>query len=199
MAVSHATVTMKNHFRPDYSCYHVAVYDTITGKFIKGVNFQGYADNSSWARGQAWAIYGFTTMYRETGDKTFLRFVEKVTDNYLKRLPKDLIPYWDFDAPNIPNEPKDASSSAVVASALIELSQLEDDSQKADKYLKSAVTTLKTLSSPLYQSGRLKSSLLLHSVGNFSRNGEVDASINYADYYYIEALTRYRKLTTIRQ
>ena len=134
MAVSHAKVTMENQFRPDGSCYHVAIYDTITGRFLKGVTNQGYDDNSMWARGQAWAIYGYTLVYRETGSKKYLRFVEKVTDLYLKRLPEDFIPYWDFDDPAIPNAPKDASSAAIVASGLLELVQLEDNKQKAKQY-----------------------------------------------------------------
>ena len=194
MAVSHANKTMKNQFRPDYSCYHVAVYDTITGNFIKGVNFQGYADRSSWARGQAWAIYGFVIMYRETKDKTYLRFVEKIADAYLMRLPKDFIPFWDFDSPNIPNEPKDAASAAIVASALIKLSQLEDKKSKAQHYQNSAISMLKTLSSCKYQSKKKNSSFLLHSVGNFSKSQEINASIIYADYYYLEAIKRLNDL-----
>ena len=193
IAVSHATTTMKNQFRPDYSCYHVAVYDTIDGHFIKGVTHQGYSDNSMWARGQAWAIYGFTMVYKETKDPVFLRFVEKVTDVYLKRLPADHVPYWDFDAPDIPKSPKDASAAAVVASALLELSQLEDKTVLSKKYKKTAEEMLASLTQN-YQSGKAKSSFLLHSTGHYPNHSEIDASINYADYYYIEALTRLKRL-----
>ncbi|RZK42709.1 MAG: glucuronyl hydrolase [Pedobacter sp.] len=193
IALSHAKVTQKSQFRPDGSNYHVAVYDTISGNFIKGVTNQGYSDNSMWARGQAWAIYGYTMVYRETRDKSFLRFAEKVTDIYLKRLPKDRVPYWDFDAPGIPNEPKDASAAAIVASALIELAQLEDNDQYRRKYRSEATAMLKTLSSPDYQGGSVKPALLIHCTGNHPSGYEIDASINYGDYYYIEALTRYRK------
>lgn len=195
MAVRHAEVTMENQFRSDGGCFHVAVYDTVTGKLIKCVTHQGYADSSLWARGQAWAIYGYTMVYRETSDKKFLRFAEKVTDLYLRRLPKRMyVPYWDFDAPNIPNAPKDAAAAAVVSSALLELCQLEDDAQKAIKYKQAAINMLVELSSDKFQSRASKPSFLLHSVGHWPQKSEVNASINYADYYYIEALTRYKKL-----
>ena len=194
IATKHAETTMKHHFRDDGSNYHVTVYDTITGDFLKGVTHQGYSDETMWARGQAWAIYGFTMVYRETKDKKFLRFAEKVTDIYLKRLPADYVPYWDFDAPNIPDEPKDASAASIVASALLELSELEDDPIKSHEYKESAVKMLTSLSSDEYQSGEVNSAFLLRSVGHKPNGSEVDASINYADYYYIEALIRLKKL-----
>ncbi|MDP4271865.1 MAG: glycoside hydrolase family 88 protein [Bacteroidota bacterium] len=193
IAVSHATTTMKNQFRPDYSCYHVAIYDTIDGHFIKGVTHQGYSDNSMWARGQAWAIYGFTMVYRETKDPVFLRFVEKVTDVYLRRLPADHVPYWDFDTPDIPNAPKDASAAAIVASALLDLSQLEDKAVLAKKYEQAAIDMLTSLTNN-YQGGKEKPSFLLHSTGHFPNHSEIDVAINYADYYYLEALTRLKRL-----
>ena len=193
-AKKHADVSMQNQFRPDGSCYHVAVYDTVSGDFIKGVTHQGFADDSFWARGQAWGIYGYTIVYRETQDKTYLRFVEKIADAYLSRLPEDAIPYWDFDAPGIPNEPKDASAAAITASALLELSQLEDHPEKAEKYLAEAIKMLRTLSSEEYQSRESKPAFLLHSTGHKPNSSEVDASLSYADYYYIEALSRLRKI-----
>ncbi|QMW04698.1 glycoside hydrolase family 88 protein [Spirosoma foliorum] len=194
IAVSHATTTMKNHFRSDYSSYHVVVYNRETGKKIKGVTHQGYADNSMWARGQSWAIYGYTMTYRETKDPKFLDFAQKVSDVYLGRLPNDLIPYWDFDAPDIPNAPKDASAAAVTASALLELSTLVKDKTKATFYRTKAGQMLEVLSSVQYQSRNVNSAFLLHSTGHKPNNSEVDASINYADYYYIEALLRLKKL-----
>ena len=193
IATKHAETTMKYQFRDDGSNYHVTVYDTITGDFLKGVTHQGYSNETMWARGQAWAIYGFTMVYRETKDKKFLRFAEKVTDIYLSRLPADFVPYWDFDAPNIPDEPKDASAAAIVASALIELSQLEDDSVKVLQYKDAAVNMLISLSSDPYKSGDSNSAFLSRSVGHKPNGSEVNVSINYADYYYIEALIRYKK------
>ena len=122
VAVKHAETTMKYHFRTDHSCYHVAVYDTLDGHFIKGVTHQGLADSTMWARGQAWAIYGYTMVYRETRDVRFLEVACQSADAYLRRLPEDMVPYWDFDAPMSPLlPPKDASAAAVTASALIEL------------------------------------------------------------------------------
>lgn len=193
IATRHAETTMKYQFREDGSNYHVVVYDTIDGHFIKGITHQGYADETMWARGQAWAIYGYTMVYRETKDKKFLRFAEKITDIYLKRLPEDYVPYWDFDAPNIPDEPRDASAAAITASALIELAQLEDTPTKAKAYQDAALNMLISLSSAAYQSGETNSAFLLRSVGHKPNGSEVNASINYADYYYIEALTRLKK------
>ncbi len=195
IATRHAETTMQYHFREDGGNYHVAVYDTLTGDFIKGVTHQGFADSTLWARGQAWAIYGYVMVYRETKDKRYLRFAEKVTDLYLQRLPaSDYVPYWDFDAPNIPDEPRDASAAAVTASALLELSRLEDDPQKAEEYQNAAEQMLRELSSEKYQSRDVNPSFLLHSTGHWPGKSEIDASINYADYYYIEALLRYKKI-----
>lgn len=192
-AVSHAEVTMKNHFRPDYTSYHVVVYDKDTGKKIKGVTHQGYSDESMWARGQAWAIYGYTMVYRETKDPKFLDFAHKVTKVYLDRLPKDLIPYWDFDAPGIPNEPKDASAAVIVASALIELSTYTKDERLAKEYVDKAEQMLAELSRN-YQSKNENTANLLHSTGHKPAGSEIDYSIIYADYYYVEALLRLKKM-----
>lgn len=189
IAVAHADKTMENHFRPDYTSYHVAVYDTITGDLIKGVTHQGFADDTMWARGQAWAIYGYMVCYRETKDPKYLDFLQKITDVYLKDLPEDYIPYWDFNAPNIPNEPRDASAAAVVASALLEASAFFNGT-KGDEYWNAAVRMLKSLSSPAYQSEDSKPAFLLHSTGHWPNGSEIDASIIYADYYYIEALLK---------
>ena len=194
IAVQHALTTMHNHFRPNYTSYHVVLYDTITGQKIKGITHQGYKDSSMWARGQAWAIYGFSMMYRETKKPEFLDFVQKVADVYLERLPADLVPYWDFDAPGIPNAPKDASAAAIAASALLELSGLVTDNAKAAGYRAKAEQMLATLSSEQYQCRNTNNAFLLHCTGNKPIEGEVDASIIYGDYYYMEALTRLKKL-----
>ena len=194
IAVNHAATTMRHHFRPDYSSFHVAVYDTLTGDFIHGVTHQGYADNTMWARGQSWAIYGYTMVYRETHDPVFLDFAQKVTDVYLSRLPDDLIPYWDFDDPKIPNTYRDVSAACVVASALIELSQYVGQ-EKGRRYLEQAQQMLRSLATPDYQSRDRNSAMLLHSVGNLPAGTEIDASICYADYYYMEALARLKRLT----
>jgi len=193
IAVRHAETTMHNHFRADYSSYHVVVYDTITGKKIKGITHQGYSDSSMWARGQSWAIYGFTMCYRETKKPEFLAFAQKVADVYLQRLPADRIPFWDFNDPAIPNAPRDASAAAVTASALLELSGFVPDKVRAANYRKQAIAMLAALSSAAYQSGTTNSAFLLHSTGHHPAGSEIDASIIYADYYYLEALMRLQK------
>ena len=193
IAVDHAQTTMKNAFRPDGTCYHVVVYNPETGEMIKGMQHQGYSDSSTWARGQAWAVYGYTMVYRETGEKRFLDFACKVADAYLSRLPEDGVPYWDFDDPAIPNSPRDASAAGIVASALLEL-QGYCDEDRAEGYRKAAEQMLSTLSSKSYRSPDYRASFLDHSTGNKPAGSEIDASIIYADYYYLEALLRYKKL-----
>lgn len=193
IAESHAEVTMKNQFREDYSTCHVVVYDTISGERIKQVTHQGYADSSMWARGQGWAIYGFTMCYRETGRKDFLDIAQKAAEIYLKNLPEDKVPFWDFDDPAIPNAPRDASAAALVASALLELSQYVDKSE-SQYYISEATKMLESLSSEQYQSRDKNYAFLLHSTGHKPHGYEIDASIIYADYYYIEALLRWKKI-----
>jgi unsaturated chondroitin disaccharide hydrolase len=186
----HADVTMKNHFRDDYSSYHIVVYDQ-NGNRIKAITGQGEADGSMWARGQAWAIYGYTMMYKETREKRYLDFAQKVSDVYLQRLPKDMIPYWDFDSPKIPEDTRDASAAAITASALLDLSTFVAG-EKGKKYRSSAIAMLAELSTANYQSREKNDAFLMHSRG--SKTSEIDVSINYADYYYIEALMRLKKL-----
>lgn len=200
IAVEHAKTTMQNHFRPDGSSYHVAVYDSVDGHFIKGVTHQGYADSSMWSRGQAWAIYGYTMVYRFTHNPVFLKFAEKVTDAYLNRLgvertlnsQPDLIPAWDFDDPD-PNAPKDASAACVVADALLELCNYVGGS-KGQYYHDLAIEMLSQLSTPQYLSGKRNVSFLMHSTGNYPDGSEIDACIIYADYYYLEALLRLKTM-----
>lgn len=193
IAEHHAATTMQHAFRPDGTCYHVCVYDTLTGRFLRGVTHQGYADGSTWARGQAWAVYGYTMVYRYVHRQDFLDQACRAADAYLQRLPADSVPYWDFDDPAIPHAPRDASAAAVTASALIELcTYVKGD--RADRYLHAAEAMLRSLSSSAYLGGRDKPSFLVHSTGNYPAGSEIDAAINYADYYYIEALTRLKRL-----
>lgn len=197
IAETHSQTTIKNHFREDYSTFHVVSYDPETNDVQCKNTAQGYADESAWARGQAWGLYGFTMMYRETGNELYLDQARKIANFIVHhpRLPENKIPYWDFDAPNIPNALRDASAGAVIASALIELSQL-DKSEQANEWLEVAKTQLRTLSSDEYlaEEGTLGGFILKHSVGNIPSNSEVDVPLTYADYYYIEALLRLKKL-----
>lgn len=194
IAVTHARTTMRYQFRPDHSCYHVAVYDTLTGAFLHGKTHQGYSDDSMWARGQAWAIYSYTMMYRYTRLAEFLDFAQAVTDVYLRRLPEDMVPYWDFDDPAIPNAPRDASTAAVVADALLEL-QGYIEQPKSAQYRYAATQMLRELASNNYRAGQRNCAFLLHSTGNFPAGSEIDAAIIYADYYYLEALLRFIHFT----
>ena len=198
IAKSHADKTMKEHFREDYSCFHVVDYDTITGNSRLKQTWQGYSDTSSWARGQAWALYGYSMMYRETGDDKYLNQAERIADFIIHHpnMPKDGIPYWDLNAPNIPDEKRDASAAAVMASAFIELSQQTKDNKLSELYLNTAGKQLITLTSDEYlaEPGTNGNFILKHSVGAIPRDQEIDVPLTYADYYYVEALMRYKKL-----
>ena len=194
IAVKHADRTMKEHFRDDYSCYHVVDYVLTTGDVRGRCTAQGYADDSAWARGQAWAVYGYTACYRYTGDKRYLDHARKVAGFMLddKNMPAALVPYWDYDAPNIPNEPRDVSTAAIIASAFYEMYTYTGDGlykQKADRIVES-------LSSPAYRApvGGNGGFLLMHSVGSIPHGSNIDVPLNYADYYFLEALIRKGRL-----
>lgn len=197
IAKSHAQKTMEHLVRPDSSMYHVGSFDQKTGKFLRGYTHQGYKDESMWARGQTWGIYGFAVAYRETGDEEFLKTAIKLADHYIDRLPKDGIPFWDFDDPAIPNAPKDASAAAVAASGMLELSGLLKDPALKEKYFKAAKSYIIKLSSSEYLSGDTNQAILLHSTGHLPHNSEIDMPIIYADYYYLEALLRLKKLQSL--
>ena len=188
IATTHADTTMRYNFRPDGTSYHVAVYDAETGAHQYSCTHQGYADDSMWARGQAWGIYGYTMVYRFTREPRFLEFAQKIADVYLARLPEDKVPYWDFCDPEIPNASKDASAAAVVASALLELSTYTDGKYRAD-----AEAMLRSLYEN-YRAPEGCDSFLLHSTGHHPAGKEIDYSIVYADYYFIEALLRLKNL-----
>jgi hypothetical protein len=197
IAVSHADKTLEHHFRPDGSSYHVVEYDPLTGEVLRKGTEQGYSDSSAWARGQAWGLYGFTMAFRETGYARYLKQAEKIAHFMLRHphLPDDGMPYWDFDAPEIPNTYRDASAAAITASALLELSRFTEDSLRA-VYRDHAGKILQTLSRPPYRTepGGKTHFLLRHGVGNLPGRSEVDVPLSYADYYYVEALLRHRQI-----
>ncbi|MCT4587130.1 MAG: glycoside hydrolase family 88 protein [Carboxylicivirga sp.] len=191
VAINHANTTLKNHFRSDFSSFHVIDYDKSTGKVRHKHTAQGYAHESAWARGQAWGLYGYTMCYRETGDGNYLKQAEAIANFILghRNLPKDRIPYWDFDAKGKYATLRDASSAAIVCSALYELSTF---SENGDYFRKMADQILLSLSSAKYRAplGENNNFLLMHSVGSMPRKKEIDKPINYADYYLLEALYR---------
>lgn len=199
IAVTHADNTMKNHYREDMSCYHVVDYDPETGVVLKRQTAQGFADESAWSRGQAWGLYGYALCYRYTRDPKYLDQAEKIAA-YLfahPNMPEDLVPYWDFDATDLPNQPRDASAAAVIASALYELSTYSNNGQQ---YIEKADKIVESLSSPAYRAelGANGNYILMHSVGSIPHNSEIDVPLIYADYYFLEALKRKRDLENVQ-
>lgn len=194
IATSHADKTLANHYRADASCFHVVDYDPATGAVLKKQTAQGNADSSAWARGQAWGLYGFTMMYRETRRPSYLAQAQRIARFLLDhpRLPADKIPYWDFDAPGIPDAPRDTSAAAVMCSALIELASFVEPA-RAREYLAVAEIQLRSLSSPAYRAplGENGGFLLLHAVGHMPERREIDVPLVYGDYYFLEALQRF--------
>ncbi len=194
IAVQHALTTLENQYRTNGSAAHVVDYDTLTGEVRQWDTHQGYSAESSWARGQAWGLYGFTMTYRLTKDERFLRHAEKIAGFLLNHpnLPEDGVPYWDFDAPGIPDVPRDASAGAIMASALYDLSTFSEKGEmfkaKADLILESLGTTY--ISAP----GENYGFILDHTVGAKPMESEVDVPMNYADYYFLEALSRKNNL-----
>lgn len=193
MALSHALKTRENHVRPDGSTYHVVDYNPATGAVKSKRSAQGYNTESTWARGQAWAIYGFTMAYRETSDPRFLDTARATADYFIGHLPSDKVPYWDFELPSLAGQPRDSSAAAIAASGLLELSQLETDAARKQTYLDSARAILTSLSSPGYLAeGTSYRSILLHGTRNnnsSSADGH-DTGLIYGDYYFVEALLR---------
>ena len=195
IAVNHANTTIKNHFRVDYSSYHLVDYYLSTGEVMRKITRQGAADSSAWSRGQAWGLYGYTMMYRFTKNNQYLLQAEHIAKFILNhpRLPVDKIPYWDFDAPGIPHTYRDASAAAIMASAFLELGRYTTG-QSRIRYITTAEKIIQTLSSPLYlaKQGTNGGFLLKHSVGAIPFKSEVDVPLTYADYYFVEALMRYK-------
>ena len=197
IAVTHANTTMKNHFRPDYSSFHVVDYDTVTGAVRARVTAQGFSDSSAWARGQAWGLYGYTVMYRSTHDPRYLEQAEHIAHFILTNpnLPADKIPVWDYNAPEGQRALRDASAGAIMASALIELSRYVTP-EKGREYLDVAEQIIVNLSSNTYHAvvGSNGGFILKHSVGHLPAKSEVDVPLTYADYYFVEAMLRYKQL-----
>ena len=202
IAVKHADKTLENHFREDYSSYHEVIYDEATGVVKAQITRQGAADSSAWARGQAWGLYGYVVMYRFTRDPKYLNQAQQIAEFILthSNLPDDQIPYWDYDTPKIPNTYRDSSAGAIMASAFLELSTFSD-AGKSETYYQSAERILKNLMTPNYlaQKGENGGFLLKHGVGDLPNNSEIDVPLTYGDYYFVEAMIRYKELNTNRR
>lgn len=205
IAVQHANTTMKNAFRHDYSSYHVIDYNPATGEVINKKTAQGAFDESAWSRGQAWALYGYITMYRETGDNIYLELARNIAAFYLNHpnLPTDKVPFWDMDQDKLTSESpyyanrdlRDVSTAAIVASALLEMAQYVDPNE-GQWYIDNAEQTLQNLSQAPYKADYKDNGgyILKHSVGSIPHKTEVDVPLTYADYYYVEALIRYDRM-----
>lgn len=193
IAIAHADTTLKNHFRPDHSSYHLVDYDPQSGAVRKRFTVQGNADASAWARGQAWGLYGYTMMYRETRKEAYLQQAHRIAAFIMNhpRLPADKVPYWDFDDPAIPNAPRDSSAAAITSSALLELARFADKGM-AQRYRAFAEAQLRSLASAAYFAapGENGGFLLKHATGHKPAGKEIDVPLNYADYYFLEALLR---------
>lgn len=196
IAMAHADTALLHHFRPDGSSVHVVDYDGATGRVLRRITHQGAGDDSAWARGQAWALYGYTMMYRETREERYLAQAEKVARFLLghPRLPADKVPYWDFDVPVTADTPRDSAAAAIMSSALLELAALTRQADAATRYATFARDQLRSLMSPAYfaRPGENGGFLLKHATGNFPGHIEIDVPINYGDYYFLEALLRSR-------
>lgn len=195
IANQHALTTLENHFRTDNSSYHVVDYNPETGEVIKKLTHQGHNDQSAWARGQAWGLYGYIMAYRYTDEEQFLQQAKEIATFMLQHdnLPEDKIFYWDFDAPNIPDATRDASAAAITSAALVELYEQTQD----ETYLQASIAIVDSLQDNyLLQEGISAPFILAHSTGNMPRNDEVDVPINYADYYFLEAMHRLQQLNT---
>ena len=196
VAGSHAMTTMKNHYRPDGSSFHLVDYNPETGEVLVQQTVQGFADWSAWSRGQAWGLYGFTMMYQYTGEQKYLDHAVKIADYLIPRLPEDGMPYWDYDSDLVPDDLRDASAGAIMASALVQLSTYVAE-DKSEEYLSVAERIIRTLASDEYLAapGEECGFLLKHCVGNKPGGVEVDVPLTYADYYFLEALLRYKALS----
>ena len=195
IAITHAETTMKNHFRDDYTSYHVVDYHPVTGQVLHKKTAQGYSDESEWSRGQSWGLYGYTMMYRETGIEAYLEQAMNIGDYLLTRLKEDPVPNWDFDAPDEMSQ-KDASAGAVMAAGYAELSTLVKDKSKAAIYHDMAQNIVRELASEQYlaRSGENFNYLLMHGTGTYLKDSEVDAPLTYADYYFLEAVFRLKSM-----
>lgn len=190
IAVKHADTSFAYHVRPDFSTFHAAIFDQATGDLRERRTHQGYSDDSTWARGQAWAIYGFTMVYRETGEERFREYAAALADFYLDHLPSDIIPFWDFFHPAIPYTSRDTSAAAIAASGLLELAQLSDGAD-ATRYHNAAIAMLDVLCTPAYFGNDNGSNALLGSATYNFPAGNHDTAVIWGDYFFIEALMRY--------
>ncbi|HVL84581.1 MAG TPA: glycoside hydrolase family 88 protein [Pseudonocardia sp.] len=189
IATEHAVTSSQHHLRPDGSTAHVALFDPESGEFLRQETWQGLAPESTWSRGQAWAVHGFTDAHRESGRPELLAAAQRAADWYVAALPEDHVPYWDFDAPDVPDAERDSSAAAIAASGLYELARLTGGERGAT-YRAAADATLATLAQSYLADAAGSDALLAHGVGFLPEGSEVDVGLVYGDHYFVEALTR---------
>lgn len=199
VAHQHALNTARDFIRPDGSTYHLVIYDPATGAVKQKTTSQGYSADSMWSRGQAWAIHGFATAYRETGDPVLLDAARRVSDRFLADVPPDMVPYWDFRAPNIPDEPRDSAAAAIAASGLIDLATTDPSAENRLRYGDAAKAILASLGSPAYLSvGSGDPAVLRHGTMSYW-GGTADVGQSFGDYFFLEAMLRSRRLPVTGQ
>ena len=185
IAQKHARTTVCNHFREDGTCFHLVDYAD-DGRVLGRQTVQGFADSTAWARGQAWALYGFAMM-AQGGNEEFLTAASGLESWLMEHLPEDGIPYWDFSQ----SDYKDASAAAIIACGLLELCEIRKDGPSHPSH-RMAERIVRTLASEEYlaEAGTNGGFLLKHSVGNIPAGSEVDVPLTYADYYFLKALLK---------
>jgi unsaturated chondroitin disaccharide hydrolase len=173
----------------------VVDFNPVSGSVLSKGTYQGFSDESTWARGQAWALHGLAATYRETLDPSVLSAAREVADFFVSNLPGDFVPYWDFDVPVTTSTPRDSSAASIGASGLLELSILDPVPANRDRYFKAAVGILDSLMTPTYLSnGSNSAGLLLHGAGGVPLTAEIDVTVIWGDYYFVEALMRYQQV-----
>lgn len=190
IAVAHADTCAKYIIREDYTTFHTYVFDPVTGAPKYGRTHQGYSDESCWSRGQAWTIGGYTYAYAYTGDPRYLEIAKKCTKVFIDRVEEDYIPMWDFDVPDKNAEPRDTSAASIMIASILELSKYVNE-EESKYYIAYAEKTLESLYIN-YSSRNLleEEGLLLHATGHKPNNNNVDVSLIYGDYYFVEAVAR---------
>lgn len=192
IAAAHARSTLAYHLRTDGSTSHVCDFDPETGAFIKQDTHQGLSAASCWSRGQAWGVYGFADCYHATGDPVFLNASRRLLVYLWPRLPADLVPFWDYDSPLIPNDVRDSSAASVLASGLLSLAAIENDPNLASIWQNRAISILESLWKNYTSRETGEASLLLHGTRSKPHN-LMDHGLIYGDYYFVEALMRLSK------
>jgi unsaturated chondroitin disaccharide hydrolase len=192
IALEHCGTTQRHLVRPDGGTAHEGIFDPQTGHFIRTGTHQGWSADSTWSRGLAWALYGFTAVYRLSGEMEFLHTAQRCADYYLRHAPGGLVPYWDFNLPSEPPQLWDSSAGAIAASGFWDLSEAVRESKAQECYRSAARTLLQTLCSGLFLAQREPEweGILKHGVYHYHKGLGVDESVIWGDHFFVEALVK---------